>query len=114
MLSLNENCYIFSTESQGGGDSLYDNAYLMLEPEFQPISPANDIPESMRIFQEHKTLAKDYLQTRTEIECLLQAKKDLEQQLREQEKYGPFGGGQRDSQRILKEWRELKSENVWN
>ncbi|XP_021957810.1 mitogen-activated protein kinase kinase kinase 7 [Folsomia candida] len=97
-------------ESKGGGDSLYDNAYLMLEPEFQPISPATDISESMRIFEEHKKLAKDYLQTRTEIECLLQAKKDLEQQLREQEKYGPFGG-QRDSQRILKEWRELKSEN---
>jgi len=97
-----------------GGDSLYDNAYLMLEPEFQPISPATDIPESMRIFEEHKKLAKDYLQTRTEIECLLQAKKDLEKQLKEQERYGKYGGDpqqQPDSHRMLQEWRELKSEN---
>lgn len=49
--------FIFPTESKGGGDSLYDNAYLMLEPEFQPISPATDISESMRIFEEHKKVS---------------------------------------------------------
>jgi len=38
----------------GGEESIYSNAYLMLTPELQPISPATDLPESMRIFEEHK------------------------------------------------------------
>ncbi|CAG7816772.1 unnamed protein product [Allacma fusca] len=90
-------------------DSLYENAYLVLDPELQPISPATDIPESMRIFEEHKRLAQDYLQTQTEIACLIQAKDDLEKQLVEHANSDQFG--QRQLRRF-DEQRELESENI--
>jgi len=94
--------------ASGELNSLYENAYMMLNPELQPISPATDIPESMRIFEEHKQLAQEYLQTRTEIECLLKVKEGLEKQLQWEEGGGPL----RDSPRFFQELRELQSENV--
>jgi mitogen-activated protein kinase kinase kinase 7 len=97
-----------SSTGAGTPDSLYENAYLVLDPELQPISPATDIPESMQIFEEHKRLAQEYLQTQTEIACLMQAKDDLEKQLVEHAK-DQFG--ERASQRFC-EQRELESENI--
>jgi serine/threonine protein kinase len=96
------------TGVSGELNSLYENAYMMLSPELQPISPATDIAESMRIFEEHKQLAQQYLQTRTEIECLMQVKEGLEKQLQWEEGGGPL----RDSPRVFQELRELQSENV--
>jgi len=48
---------LFSEGSAKPEDSLYENAYLMLDPELQPVSPAIDIPESMQIFEEHKSVS---------------------------------------------------------
>ncbi len=53
-------------------------------------------------------MAQEYLETETELECLLQAKLDLESQLAAEDRTGPLG----DSQRFLQELRERQSENV--
>jgi len=62
-------------------------------------------------------LAAEYLETKYKVENLLRAKRDLEDKLSEQARFGPFGGGGGSStagwsDSHVREWRELKSEKV--
>ncbi|CAL8108430.1 unnamed protein product [Orchesella dallaii] len=102
-----EQRYFGSAESEEARESLFENAYLMLDQDLQPITPATDLPESIRIFEEHKALAKEYLQAQMDIEDLLQTKHDLEKQVHENKANGP----RMSNQDMVQEWRELQSEN---
>ncbi|KAF4514152.1 UNVERIFIED_CONTAM: hypothetical protein B566_EDAN019376, partial [Ephemera danica] len=68
---------------EGGSD--LDNMYLMLDPQLQPIEPDTSSAESVRVFEEHKQLAQEYLRVQTEIAYTSHYRAQLVEQLSEAE-----------------------------
>ena len=54
------------------------NAYLVLEPNLQPIQADNNSLESIRIFEEHKRLSQEFLKMKMEVTLLTSRKQELE------------------------------------
>jgi hypothetical protein len=72
-------------------------AYLVLEPELQPIQPDTSNQESVKIYEEHRRLSQEYLKMKMEFTLLSSHKQELEK------------GDNRTN--LLEEYWELKSEN---
>jgi hypothetical protein len=72
-------------EGGGGSSSDLDNMYLMLDPQLQPIEPDTSSAESVRVFEEHKQLAQEYLRVQTEIAYTSHYRAQLVEQLSEAE-----------------------------
>lgn len=51
-----------------------DNVYQLLDAELRPVSPDYTCIESIKIFEEHKLLAQEYLRVQTELALLDQNK----------------------------------------
>jgi len=81
---------------------ILENAYLMLDPQLQPLAPCPTSPESMQVFEQHKKLAQEYLRIETENALLLQRKQELAKELQEAEK--------QDTSKYMLELREQQSE----
>lgn len=54
------------------------NAYLVLEPNLQPIQADTNSLESIRIFEEHKRLSQEFLKMKMEVTLLTTRKQELE------------------------------------
>lgn len=63
-----------------------DNMYMCLDPNLRPATPDFSDPQSVRLFEEHKSIARDYFKVETQIyyqtqECdRLRAKQSVERQ----------------------------------
>ncbi|XP_043215086.1 mitogen-activated protein kinase kinase kinase 7-like [Amphibalanus amphitrite] len=62
-------------------DFVFDDIFEMLDADLQPVKPDPDCPDSRRVFENHKKLAKDYLKLQTEVTLLNTKKKQLEDRL---------------------------------
>jgi hypothetical protein len=72
-------------------------AYLVLEPELQPIQPDTSNKESVKIYEEHRRLSQEFLKMKMEFTLLSSRKQDLE--------------NSDNRTNLLEEYWELKSEN---
>lgn len=57
----------------------------MLEPELKPIPPQPNCHESMRVYEDHRLMAADFLEVQKQLEDMRSYKKELEEQLRQSE-----------------------------
>lgn len=57
------------------------NAYLLLEPNLQPLPPTDSCQESQELFELHRRMAQEFLQVKTEIALLTQRKENLDKEL---------------------------------
>jgi mitogen-activated protein kinase kinase kinase 7 len=71
--------------SVGGEAGDLDNVYLMLDPQLHPIMPDTTSSDSVRVFEEHKQLAQEYLKVQTEIAYTSRYMARLAEQLSEAE-----------------------------
>jgi hypothetical protein len=72
-------------------------AYLVLEPELQPIQPDTSNQESVKIYEEHRRLSQEFLKMKMEFTLLSSRKQDLE--------------NSDNRTNLLEEYWELKGEN---
>lgn len=57
----------------------------MLEPELKPIPPQPNCHESMRVYEDHRLMAADFLEVQKQLQDMRSYKKELEDQLRQSE-----------------------------
>jgi len=88
-----------------GGRNFENTSSFMLDPEYQPLPAASHLPESIRIFEQHRKLAQEYYEYSAEIEKLRQQKTALENQLAAKEREGLR------PEEFFKELRRRQSEN---
>ncbi|KAI5712916.1 hypothetical protein M8J75_012325 [Diaphorina citri] len=62
-----------------------DNVYLTLDPQYHPVQPDKTCPQSVAIYNEHKDLAKEYLEVQREIQIQSQRMESLVKRLHEVE-----------------------------
>ncbi|XP_059166329.1 mitogen-activated protein kinase kinase kinase 7-like isoform X2 [Physella acuta] len=87
---------------------LNNDAYFSLEPHLQPIPPCPSNKESMQIFEEHCTLAQQYLRMQAEIAVLTQRKHELNKERERQEERSLQN---RTHLAELEEYTKLSAEN---
>ena len=54
------------------------NAYLVLESNLQPIQPDTNSTDSIRIFEEHKSMSQEFLRMKMEVTLLTSRKQELQ------------------------------------
>ncbi|KAG1714797.1 Mitogen-activated protein kinase kinase kinase 7 [Nymphon striatum] len=54
-----------------------------LDPQFQPLTPMNNCPESMAIYEEHKRIAQEFIHVKMEISLLVSRKDEIIKELTE-------------------------------
>lgn len=81
-----EDDYFFRRKLDGLGND-GNNVYLTLDPQYHPIQPDKTCPQSVAIYNEHKDLAKEYLQVQSKIQLMSQQKESLAERLNEEEEY---------------------------
>ncbi|XP_071454325.1 mitogen-activated protein kinase kinase kinase 7-like isoform X2 [Hetaerina americana] len=86
-----------------------DNVYfLVLDPQYHPITPDRTCEESVKIFEQHKQLAREYLKVGTEMAYLSRCMSQLSEKLSEAE--GLHQLDQQDTEHYEGELRTLENE----
>uniref|UniRef100_A0A8C2C8M9 Mitogen-activated protein kinase kinase kinase 7 n=1 Tax=Cyprinus carpio TaxID=7962 RepID=A0A8C2C8M9_CYPCA len=93
-----------STDTNGSDNSI-PMAYLTLDHQLQPLAPCPNSKESMAVFEQHCKMAQEYLKVQTEIALLIQRKKELIDELDQDEK------DQQNACRLAQEHKKLLEEN---
>uniref|UniRef100_A0A672QNQ5 Mitogen-activated protein kinase kinase kinase 7 n=1 Tax=Sinocyclocheilus grahami TaxID=75366 RepID=A0A672QNQ5_SINGR len=88
-----------------GSDNSIPMAYLTLDHQLQPLAPCPNSKESMAVFEQHCKMAQEYLKVQTEIALLIQRKKELIDELDQDEK------DQQNACRLAQEHKKLLEEN---
>merc|ERR1719273_1538597 len=65
----------------GSRDTLLDTACEFLSPDLRPVPPQPNCAQSMQIYENHRKMAAEYLQVKTEMAELRQYKAQLQEQL---------------------------------
>ncbi|KTF71203.1 hypothetical protein cypCar_00044199 [Cyprinus carpio] len=95
---------IIVTDTNGSDNSI-PMAYLTLDHQLQPLAPCPNSKESMAVFEQHCKMAQEYLKVQTEIALLIQRKKELIDELDQDEK------DQQNACRLAQEHKKLLEEN---
>ncbi|XP_026146993.1 mitogen-activated protein kinase kinase kinase 7-like isoform X1 [Carassius auratus] len=88
-----------------GSDNSIPMAYLTLDHQLQPLAPCPNSKESIAVFEQHCKMAQEYLKVQTEIALLIQRKKELIDELDQDEK------DQQNACRLAQEHKKLLEEN---
>uniref|UniRef100_A0A672MH48 Mitogen-activated protein kinase kinase kinase 7 n=1 Tax=Sinocyclocheilus grahami TaxID=75366 RepID=A0A672MH48_SINGR len=94
-----------SPGNTNGSDNSIPMAYLTLDHQLQPLAPCPNSKESMAVFEQHCKMAQEYLKVQTEIALLIQRKKELIDELDQDEK------DQQNACRLAQEHKKLLEEN---
>merc|ERR1719205_343730 len=65
----------------GSRDTMLDTACDFLAPDLRPVPPQPNCAQSMQIYENHRKMAAEYLQVKTEMAELRQYKAQLQEQL---------------------------------
>uniref|UniRef100_A0A671P0C5 Mitogen-activated protein kinase kinase kinase 7 n=1 Tax=Sinocyclocheilus anshuiensis TaxID=1608454 RepID=A0A671P0C5_9TELE len=95
----------FAPADTNGSDNSIPMAYLTLDHQLQPLAPCPNSKESMAVFEQHCKMAQEYLKVQTEIALLIQRKKELIDELDQDEK------DQQNACRLAQEHKKLLEEN---
>merc|ERR1711911_316714 len=66
-----------------GRNSVLDTACDLLAPELRPVAPQPNCPQSMKIYEDHRNLAAEFVRMQTEMTELQQYKAQLAEQIKE-------------------------------
>jgi len=69
----------------GRGDSLLDAACDMLSVDLRPVPPQPNCPQSMKIFEDHRQMAGDFVRVQAELSDLRRYKAQLQEKLNQEE-----------------------------
>merc|ERR1711936_523428 len=67
----------------GPRSSVLDTACDLLAPELRPVAPQPNCPQSMKIYEDHRNLAAEFVRMQTEMTELQQYKAQLAEQIKE-------------------------------
>merc|ERR1712107_312800 len=65
----------------GSRDTMLDTACDFLAPDLRPVPPQPNCAQSMKIYEDHRKMAAEYLQVKTEMAELRNYKAQLQEQL---------------------------------
>ncbi|XP_037083177.1 uncharacterized protein LOC119103664 [Pollicipes pollicipes] len=102
-------CYQSRVSSGGRPDDdfVFDDIFEMIDADLQPVKPDLKCSDSIRVFENHKKLTKDYLKLQTEVTLLSTKKKQLEERLNRT----AAGRDNRDTAKYVSELVQLQDEN---
>jgi len=86
----------------GSHETLLDTACEFLSPDLRPVPPQPNCPQSMKIYEEHRQMAAEFLRVQTELAELRQYKAQLQEKVK-QNMVNP-------AQEEINQFTQLKSE----
>ncbi|KAF3844394.1 hypothetical protein F7725_007557 [Dissostichus mawsoni] len=95
----------FSPTATNGLDGSIPLAYLKLDHQLQPLAPCPNSKESMAVFEQHISMAQEYLKVQSEITQLLLKKESLMSELEQEQRE------QQSSSRLIQEHGKLLEDN---
>jgi len=67
----------------GSRETLLDTACEFLAPDLRPVPPQPNCPQSMKIYQDHRQMAAEYLSVKTELSKLRNYKTQLKEKIKQ-------------------------------
>lgn len=87
-------------------DEEFDKIYMMLDPQLRPLEPDRTCEQSVKIFEEHKQIATEYLKVQTELAYTAKRKEELAEKLSQVESLSS------DADAEYEEIRKLENEKA--
>jgi len=74
-----------ATFMYGSREAMFDSACDFLNPELRPVPPQPNCPQSMKIYEDHRQMAAEYLRVKNELADLRAYKAQLQEKVRQNE-----------------------------
>merc|ERR1711890_19719 len=89
----------------GRGDTMLDAACDLLHPDLRPVPPQPNCLQSMTIYEDHRRMAAEYMEMKSEMQALRMYKQELTEKLRD-----GASDMEAPSEEEVAEYAQLKSE----
>jgi len=67
----------------GSRETMFDTACEFLDPDLRPVPPQPNCPQSMKIYEDHRQMAAEYLRVKTEMAELRKYKTQLTEKIKQ-------------------------------
>jgi len=91
-----------------GRNSVLDTACDLLAPELRPVAPQPNCPQSMKIYEDHRNMAAEFVRMQTEMTELQQYKAQLAEQIKENQEMVEMKGPSLEEEREVNRLKEEK------
>jgi len=91
----------------GSRETMFDTACEFLDPDLRPVPPQPNCPQSMKIYEDHRQMAAEYLRVKTELADLRQYKTQLTDKIKKNQEVESVAT---PTQEEVIQYTQLKSE----